>query len=62
VLSGDQQWTELTPLGPNRFLVNPHDGPDKHRGVVDLAFFGEDEEGRATNAINLVFPMRRADG
>ncbi len=49
----------LAPLGGDRFLVKPPGGPDKHRGVVDTAFFGDDGQGRATNVLNLVFPMHR---
>lgn len=49
----------LVPLGADRFLVSPLEGPDRHRGVVDTAFFGEDFEGRAMNVLNLLFPMRR---
>jgi CubicO group peptidase (beta-lactamase class C family) len=58
---GPEQSVVLTPLGGDRFLINPPDGPSKHRGVVDMAFFGSDGEGRATNALNLLFPMSRVD-
>jgi CubicO group peptidase (beta-lactamase class C family) len=58
-LFGIEQTLVLTPLGGDRFLVNPPDGPDKHRGIVDMAFFGNDGNGRATNALDLVFPMSR---
>jgi len=54
-----EQRAVLIPLGEDRFLVSPRDGPDKHRGIVDMAFFGDDGQGRATNALNLVFPMSR---
>lgn len=54
-----EQSAILMPLGAERFLVIPSHGPDKHRGVVDMAFFGNDGCGRATNAINLLFPMSR---
>jgi CubicO group peptidase (beta-lactamase class C family) len=54
-----EQTMTLTPLGRDRFLINPSDGPDRHRGIIDLAFYGDDGEGRATNVLNLVFPMSR---
>jgi CubicO group peptidase (beta-lactamase class C family) len=54
-----EQRSVLRPLGGDRFLVDPADGPDRHRGVVDTAFFGDDGAGRATNVLNLVFPMSR---
>jgi CubicO group peptidase (beta-lactamase class C family) len=58
---GAERSFTLAPLGSERFLVNPPGGPENQRGVVDTSFFGEDQFGRATNMLNLVFPMRRID-
>ncbi len=54
-----EQDAVLTPLGPDRFLVTQANGRDGKRGVADTAFFGSDDDGRATNALNGVFPMSR---
>ena len=54
------QSATLLPLGGDRFLVQPTNGVDRHRGKVDIAFFGTDDVGRTTNVLNLVFPMSRA--
>jgi hypothetical protein len=51
----------LRPLSNDRFLVDWDTGPDAQRGVMDMAFLGEDGAGRATNVLNLVFPMTRID-
>jgi CubicO group peptidase (beta-lactamase class C family) len=54
---GIEQHATLRPLGGDRFLF------DRPCGValtaVDTAFFGDDSDGRATNMLNLAFPMRR---
>ena len=52
----------LTPLGGDRFLVNPLDDPNLHADVFDTAFFGDDGEGRATNVLNFRFAMHRVKG
>lgn len=57
--NGLEQRAILTPLGGDRFLVNPLGSPDRQRGLFDMAFFGEDAAGRAAHALNLVFPMSR---
>ncbi len=57
---GVEQTATLTPLGEDRFLLNPVNGPDKQRGVIDTAFFGDDGAGRATNVLNYLSAMRRA--
>jgi CubicO group peptidase (beta-lactamase class C family) len=54
-----EQRVVLKPVGKDRFITEPMDGPDRHRGVIDTAFFGDDGDGRARNALNLVFPMSR---
>jgi CubicO group peptidase (beta-lactamase class C family) len=58
-LTRTEQTVILEPLSADRFVIRPPNGPDKHRGVVDMAFFGDDGTGRATNAVNIVFPMSR---
>jgi CubicO group peptidase (beta-lactamase class C family) len=49
----------LTPLGGDRFLVDSDDGPSKLVDSIDTAFFGDDDEGHATNVLYYSFPMRR---
>lgn len=54
-----EQSVVLTPVGRDRFLLSPLDGPDTYKGEIDTAFFGDDGEGRATNVLDGVFAMSR---
>jgi len=49
----------LKPLGADRFLVDAGTAVDPLVLKDDVAFFGADSDGRATNATNFVFPYSR---
>ena len=53
----------LIPLGGDRFLIDRGEKADPLTMLEDTAFFGRDKKGRATNMLNVVFPLsRKTDG
>jgi CubicO group peptidase (beta-lactamase class C family) len=55
----DERSIVLTPLGGDRFLLGALEGPDIYQKEIDTAFFGSDDDGRATNVLDGVFAMSR---
>jgi len=49
----------LIPLGEDRFLIDKGASADPRVMSEDMAFFGSDSEGRATNMLRVVFPSTR---
>jgi len=49
----------LIPLGDDRFLVDGGNATSALELPEDIAFFGIDQEGRATNLTRIVFPFSR---
>ena len=56
------KWTVgLIPLGGDRFLIDMLEAADPLTLPADTAFWGDDGNGRATNMLNGVFPLRRKE-
>jgi CubicO group peptidase (beta-lactamase class C family) len=54
-----EETVALLPLGENRFLVDRGEASDPLALPEDVAFFGDDGQGRACNLVVFVFPCSR---
>ncbi len=54
-----QDEAALVPLGHDRFLIDRGEATDPLTLAEDMAFFGDDGDGRCSNMISFVFPCSR---
>lgn len=60
-LGGHEKTYRLLPLGGDRFYIDNNTKPDPLTLPADMAFFGQDDQGRAQYMTSKVFTLRRTN-